>query len=74
MINGIFKGLARKGSKLCAIPIFFGSGQEDSRSEDDSVLNNETKMMLLVPIAMNNIIRYVSMYPEVCFLDCTAGE
>jgi hypothetical protein len=31
-------------------------------------------MMLRVSIATNNMIRYVSMYPEVWFLDCTAGE
>ncbi len=30
--------------------------------------------MLLVLIATNDKIRYVSMYPEVWFLDCTAGE
>ena len=38
------------------------------------LLYNETKMMLLVSIATNDMIRYVSMYPEVLFLDCTAGE
>jgi hypothetical protein len=41
---------------------------------NDSLLHNETKMMLLVLIATNNMIRYVLMYPEVWFLDCTAGE
>ncbi len=38
------------------------------------LLHNELKMMLLVLIATNDMIRYVSMYPEVWFLDCTAGE
>ncbi len=41
---------------------------------NDFLLHNETKMMLLVLIATNNMIRYVLMYPEVWFLDCTAGE
>ncbi len=41
---------------------------------NDFLLHNETKMMLLVSIATNNMSRYVSMYPEVWFLDCTAGE
>ncbi len=41
---------------------------------NDFLSHNETKMMLLVSIAINNMIRYVSMYPEVWFLDCTAGE
>jgi hypothetical protein len=31
-------------------------------------------MVLLLLIAMNDMIRYVSMYPEVWFLNCTAGE
>ncbi len=41
---------------------------------NDFLLHNETKMMLLVSIATNNMIRYVLMFPEVWFLDCTAGE
>ncbi len=41
---------------------------------NDFLLHNKTKMMLLVSIATNNMIRYVSMYPEVWFLDRTAGE
>ncbi len=41
---------------------------------NDFLLHNETKMMLLVSIATNDMIRYVLMYPEVWFLDCTAGE
>ncbi len=41
---------------------------------NDFLSHIETKMMLLVSITMNNMIRYVSMYPEVWFLDCTAGE
>jgi hypothetical protein len=40
----------------------------------DFLSHNETKMMLLVSIATNDMIRYVSMYPEVWFLDYTAGE
>jgi hypothetical protein len=41
---------------------------------NDFLLHNELKMMLLVSIAMNDMIRYVPMYPEVWFLDCAAGE
>jgi hypothetical protein len=41
---------------------------------NDFPLHNETKMMLIVSIATNSMIRYVSMHPEVWFLDCTAGE
>jgi hypothetical protein len=49
----------------------------DKRIQDlrnDFLLHNETKMMLLVSLATKNMIRYVLMYPEVWFLDCTAGE
>ncbi len=56
---------------------FPSSSDLDKKIQDlrnDFLLHNETKMMLLVSIAMNNMIRYVSMYPEVWFLDCTAGE
>jgi hypothetical protein len=41
---------------------------------NDFLLHNETKMMLLVSIATKDMIGYVSIYPEVWFLDCIAGE
>jgi hypothetical protein len=41
---------------------------------NDFLSYNETKMMLLVSIATNDMIRYVSMYSEVWFLDCTVGD
>ncbi len=31
--------------------------------KNDFLLHNETKMMLLVSVVTNNMIRYVSMYP-----------
>ncbi len=40
----------------------------------DFLLNNKCKMIVLVSMATNEMIRLVSMYPEVWFLDTTAGE
>jgi hypothetical protein len=56
---------------------FPSSSDLDKKIQDlwnDFILHNETKMMLLVLIATNNMIKYVLMYPEVWFLDCTVGE
>jgi hypothetical protein len=36
-------------------------------------LNNETKMVVMLSISMNYMNRYVAMYTQVCFIDCTAG-
>ncbi len=47
---------------------------DSDRQDNPFLLHNETKMMLLESIATNDMIRYVSMYTEVWFLDCTAGE
>jgi hypothetical protein len=63
--------------KDCNCVPFPSSLDLDKKLQDlrnDFLLHNETKMILLVSIAKNNMIRYVSMYPEVWFLDCTAGE
>ena len=37
-------------------------------------MHNKTKMLLFISIATNDMVKYVSMYPEVWFLDCTYGE
>jgi hypothetical protein len=38
------------------------------------LLNNKCKMLVLVSMATDKMIRLVSMYPEVWFMDTTAGE
>ncbi len=56
---------------------FPSSSDLDKKIQDlknDFLLHNETKMMLFVLIATDNMIRYVLIYPEVWFLDCTVGE
>ncbi len=37
-------------------------------------LHNNTQMMVMLSIFMKKMNRYVSMYPEVWFIDCTAGK
>jgi hypothetical protein len=41
---------------------------------NDFVLNDKSKMLVLVSMATDEIIRLVSMYPEVWFMDTTASE
>jgi hypothetical protein len=40
----------------------------------DFLLNDKCKMIVLVSMATNGMIRLVSMYPEAWFMDTTAGE
>ncbi len=40
----------------------------------DFGLNNETKMVVMLSILMHDMNRNVAMYPEVWFIDCTAGK
>jgi hypothetical protein len=40
----------------------------------DFRLRNETQMMVMLSICTKDMNRNVSMYPEVWFIDCTAGE
>ena len=40
----------------------------------DYNMHEGTKMLLFISIATNDMVKYVCMYPEVWFLDCTYGE
>ncbi len=40
----------------------------------DFFLHDDTKMLVMLSISANDMNRYVSMYPEVWFIDCTSGE
>jgi hypothetical protein len=46
--------------KLCKLRLDYGISEDE---ENDGVLSLATKEM----------VRYMSMYPEVWFMDCTAG-
>jgi hypothetical protein len=63
--------------KDCKCETFPCSSDLEDKIQDlrnDFLFHNETKMMLLISIMTINTIKFVSMYPEVWFLDCTAGE
>ena len=42
--------------------------------QKDFALHDETKMLVMLSISTNDMNRYVSMYPDVWFIDCTCGE
>ena len=37
-------------------------------------LHDESKIMVMLSLATKDMNRYVTMYPEVWFIDCTAGK
>ena len=41
---------------------------------NDFVLNDKSKMLVLVSMATDEMIHLVAMYPEVWFMDTTTGE
>jgi hypothetical protein len=41
---------------------------------DDFVLNNRKQILLMLLMATNEMIRLVAMYPDVWFMDTTAGQ
>ncbi len=42
--------------------------------KEDFVLNYQSKMLLVVMMATNKMIRLVAMYPDVWFMDTIAGK
>jgi hypothetical protein len=44
------------------------------RLRDDYILNNEkSQMLVMISMATNEMIQLVAMYPDVWFVDTTAG-
>ena len=39
----------------------------------DKLIPDSSEWMVLLSFATNEMIRYMSMYPQVWFMDCTAG-
>ena len=39
----------------------------------DNGISESKKMMVFLSLATKEMVRYMSMYPEVWFMDCTAG-
>ena len=46
--------------KLCKLRLDYG-------------ISDSKKMMVFLSLATKEMVRYMSMYPEVWFMDCTAG-
>ena len=40
----------------------------------DFAIHDNTTMLAMISISTKDMNRFVSMYPEVWFIDCTAGE
>ena len=40
----------------------------------DFSLHDDTKVLVMLSISTNDVNRYMSMYPDVWFIDCTSGE
>jgi hypothetical protein len=47
---------------------------ELSIMREDFVLNYQSKMLVLVSMVTDEMIRLVAMYPDVWFMDTTAGK
>jgi hypothetical protein len=39
----------------------------------DKLIPDSSEWMVLLSFATNEVIKYISMYPQVWFMDCTAG-
>ena len=63
-----------KGSQMDPLPCSPTMLDKIIDLRKDFGLNNETKMLVMLSLSTNDMNRYVAMYPEVWFVDCTAGE
>ncbi len=61
------------GSKITPLPCSTSMMDKINELRKEFGLNNETKMVVMLSISMNYMNRYVAMYTQVCFIDCTAG-
>ncbi len=61
------------GSKITPLPCSTSMMDRMNELRKDFRLQNETKMVVMISISTNDMNRYVAMYPEVWFSDCTAG-
>ena len=41
---------------------------------EDLLINDKSQMLVMLSMATDKIIRLVAMYPDVCFMDTTAGK
>ena len=61
---------SRFGEKLpCPVDV----DQQLCKLRLDYGISESKKMMVFISLATREMVRYMSMYPEVWFMDCTAG-
>ena len=58
------------GEKL---PCPVGVDQQLCKLRLDYGISESKKMLVFISLATKEMVRYMSMYPEVWFMDCTAG-
>jgi hypothetical protein len=63
-----------KGSKTTALLCSMSMMDKIIELRKDFGLNNETKMVGMLSFLVHDMNRHVAMYPEVWFIDCTAGK
>jgi hypothetical protein len=74
--QGLFseaKGRPKGGSRI-KLPFSDYMQEKMLELRRDFSLHNDTQMMVMLSICTKDMNRYVSMFPEVWFIDCTAGE
>ena len=75
--NGLFaypRGRPGRDSQICEkIPCPVDVDQKLCKLRLDYGISDSKKMMVFLSLATKEMVRYMSMYPEVWFMDCTAG-
>jgi hypothetical protein len=67
------KGRLKGGSQI-KLPFSDSMQEKMLELRRDFRLHYDTQMMVMLSIFTKEMNRYVSMFPEVWFIDCTAGE
>ena len=75
--NGLYaypRGRPGRNSQLREkLPCPVDVDQKLSKLRLDYGIGESNKMMVFISLATKDMVRYMSMYPEVRFMDCTAG-
>jgi len=75
--NGLYaypRGRPGRNSQLREkLPCPVDVDQKLSKLRLDYGIGESNKMMVFISLATKDMVRYMSMYPEVWFMDCTAG-
>ena len=75
--NGLYaypRGPPGRNSQLREkLPCPVDVDQKLSKLRLDYGISESNKMMVFISLATKDMVRYMSMYPEVWFMDCTAG-